>query len=153
MPTNELHNIYGHLRLDHRQVTELVGICRGLIADGVVNGQEAEFLQKWLVANAGVTGNSVVCDLLRKINGFLEDRVRHSEDATSLFHTLECFTGNDIELGEVLKSCSLPLDAPPPQLSFEGKKCCFTGTFAFGTRPECEAAVHKLGGECGSLTQ
>jgi NAD-dependent DNA ligase len=82
----------------------------------------------------------------------LQDRERHSEESKSLFETLEKFTGNDIELGEALKSCKLPLDEPPPLLEFTGQRYCFTGTFAFGTRTDCEAAVQNLGGECGSLT-
>jgi NAD-dependent DNA ligase len=152
MSTNELHNIFGKERLDDRQVTELVGVCRGLIADGLVNEREAEFLQKWLAANAGVTGNVVVCNLLRQITSLLEGRAAHHDEAKELFDTLEKFTGNDIELGETLKSCSLPFDEPPPRLSFKEMKYCFTGTFVFGPRNDCEAAVQRLGATSGTLT-
>jgi NAD-dependent DNA ligase len=152
MPTNELHNMYGHARLDDRQATELTGVCRGLIADGVVNEKEAVFLRTWLAANVGITGNPVIGDLLRRITGLLEARALHAEDTQALFHTLESFTGNDMELGEPLKSTTLPFDKPAPELGFGGQRYCFTGTFVFGGRGECEAAVHRLGGECGSLT-
>jgi BRCA1 C Terminus (BRCT) domain len=41
---------------------------------------------------------------------------------------------------------------PPPAIAFLGSCFCFTGTFAFGTRKECEAAVLAKGGVCKSLT-
>lgn len=153
MPTDELHNAFNRARLDYRQVTELIGVCRGCIADGLVNEQEAAFLQKWLAAHAGITINPVVCDLVRKITHLLEAKVQHQEDAKALFEVLENFTGSDFELGELLKSSGLPFDEPQPGLQFAGMRYCFTGTFAFGSRNECEAAVHKRGAEAGSLTK
>ncbi|HEX3809789.1 MAG TPA: hypothetical protein VHW02_08800 [Rhizomicrobium sp.] len=152
MQTSELHNIFNRARLDDRQVTELIGICRGLIADDTVNQAEAEFLQKWLAANAGITSNPVVCNLLQRITKLLEARALHMEESKALFETLEKFTGNNIELGEVLKSSKLPIDDPAPTLIFENKRYCFTGTFAFGTRNDCEAVVAELGAGYGSLT-
>src|SRR5881394_940824 len=34
-----------------RQIDELIGLCKGVIADGVLNQQEAEFLRDWLKSN------------------------------------------------------------------------------------------------------
>jgi NAD-dependent DNA ligase len=56
-------------------------------------------------------------------------------------------------LGEVLKSASIPLCDPPPSLSFAHQRYCFTGTFNFGPRKDCEAAVTALGAQAGGLTQ
>lgn len=39
-------------RITSRQIDELIGIARGLIADDQINQSEVEFLRKWLAANA-----------------------------------------------------------------------------------------------------
>jgi NAD-dependent DNA ligase len=151
--TDELHRIYGKARLNDRQINELIGLAHGLIADGNVNKSEAEYLQKWLVANREVSDNPITANLLCRVNAMLADGILDTEESQELFDTLQKFSGGDFELGEVLKSCALPLDEPPPQVICPQKTFCFTGTFAFGTRKDCEAAVEKLGGRCGSLTR
>jgi NAD-dependent DNA ligase len=153
MPTNELHNIFGHARLDDRQTSELIGISRGIIADGCVNLAEAQFLETWLVANVGITGNPIIGNLLRRVTAILQDGVLDGDEARELTETLSRFTGGKLELGELLKSTILPLDTPPPELVFDGASYCFTGTFAYGTRKDCEAAVERHGGTACSLTK
>lgn len=148
-----LHRIYGRARLNDRQINELIGLSRGIIADGKIDQTEVEFLRKWLVANRDVSDNPVTANLLRRINTMLSDGIFGSEESKELFETLKRFSGGDFEFGEVLKSTELPLDEPPPPVVFSDKDFCFTGTFAFGTRHECEADVARLGGRCGSLTR
>ena len=150
--SEELHRIFGRARLDDRQINELIGLAHGLTADGIINQAEAEYLQKWLVAHIDVRDNPIAANLLNRVNSMLSDAVIQQDEAHELFETLQKFSGGNFELGEVLKSTSLPLDAPPPELSFSNTQFCFTGTFAFGARKDCEAAVEKLGGRCGSLT-
>ncbi|MBI3418677.1 MAG: BRCT domain-containing protein [Proteobacteria bacterium] len=65
---------------------------------------------------------------------------------------MKSFSGGDFELGEILKSSTLPLDHPPPSISFKDRRFCFTGTFSTGARKDCEEAVCNLGGSTGSLT-
>lgn len=151
--SEDLHRIYGRARLDDRQINELIGLAHGLIADGVVNQTEAEYVHKWLVANRDVSDNPVTANLYRRVDAMLADGVLDAEEAEELFETLKKFSGGDFELGEVLKSTGLPLDVPPPKVICPQCQFCFTGTFAFGTRKECEAAVERLGGQCGSLTK
>jgi NAD-dependent DNA ligase len=150
--SEELHRIFSRARLDDRQINELVGLARGLTADGVVNQAEAEYLQKWLVANVDVRDNPVTANLLQRINEMLADKKLDKNEARELFETLEKFSGGQFELGEILKSSSLPLDTPPPEVIFAGKCFCFTGTFAFGSRTDCETKIEKLRGRVGSLT-
>ncbi len=151
--SNELHNVFNRARIDDRQINELIGISRGLIADGVITKPEAEYLQKWLTANAGVTGNPVINNLLRRINGMLSDNILDADESKELFETLEKFSGGEFELGEILKSSTLPLDKPEPDISFRKTNFCFTGTFAFGARRDCEASDEAKGASAGSLTQ
>lgn len=153
MRDEALYNRFGSERISSRQIDELTGLARGLCGDGVLNQAEVEFLQKWLAANQAVTGNPVISNLYCRIAEVLSDGIFDDEEHQELFQTLQDFSGNDFELGEPLKSTTLPLCDPAPDLSFRGRTYCFTGTFSYGRRPICEKAVADRGGTCGTLTR
>lgn len=54
-------------RIDSRQIDELIGLARGLIADGSINQAEAEFLQKWLAANGSVSSHPLLAALYNQL--------------------------------------------------------------------------------------
>ena len=53
----------------------------------------------------------------------------------------------------MLKATTLPVCDPAPSLIFGGRSYCFTGTFNYGGRKECEGIVTSRGGRAGSLTK
>jgi NAD-dependent DNA ligase len=140
-------------RLQSRQVDELIGLARGLIADGSINSAEVHFLENWLVANLSVSLQPLIATLYDRIRAILSDGVADPEECKDLFAALSAFTAGDAELGEASKATSLPLCQPPPTIKFERMAYCFTGTFSFGQRKHCEEAVISRGGAGGSLTK
>lgn len=150
---DQLLNRLGDDRITSRQVDELLGLARGLAADGDLNQSEVEFLQKWLAANVAISQQPVVRTLYQRINEVLADGVLDPDEKATLLDTLNSFSSRDFELGEVLKSTTLPLCDPAPPLSFTGATYCFTGTFIYGQRKDCERAVIERGGTCGGLTR
>jgi len=150
---DELLNRFGGDRIASRQIDELVGLARGVAADGDINQAEAEFLQKWLAANIAISQQPLIRTLYERINEALADGVLDDEERASLLETLGSFSNRDFELGEVLKSSTLPLCDPPPALSFTGRTYCFTGTFIYGQRKACERAVVERGGLSGGLSR
>lgn len=146
-------NRLGYVRISDRQIDELIGIARGLGADGVINQPEVEFLQAWLASNRAISNQPVVRVLYCRVQEMLADGVADDGERADLLETLNAFSNRDGELGEVLKSTTLPLCDPAPTLTFRGRRYCFTGTFNFGTRKQCEAAAQSLGANVGSLTQ
>lgn len=148
---DQMHNQLGGDRITARQVDELVGLARGVAADGDLNVAEVEFLQKWLAANLAVSDQPLIGTLYRRINDVLADGQLDTEEKTLLLDTLNSFSSRDFELGEVLKSSTLPLCDPAPSLTFAGTNYCFTGTFIYGQRKACEAAVVDRGGRAGGL--
>lgn len=140
-------------RISSRQIDELIGLARGLAADGTINTTEVEFLQKWLAANAEISNHPIIRTLYRRVNEILDDGVLDSDEHTELLDTLNGFSNRDFELGEVLKPTTLPLCDPAPTLTFAGRQYCFTDTFNFGQRKYCEQAVADRSGFTGSLTQ
>lgn len=139
-------------RIGEKQVHELIGISRGLLADGQLNDREIEFLHRWLAANEGARSNPLVSQLISRLNASLADGVIDDDERRDLQATMMALTSNDFELGEVLKSATLPLCDPAPEIRFNGARMCFTGTFTYGTRRECESVTSTLGASCGSLT-
>ena len=138
---------FNHRSVSDRQVDTLIGLCKGIVADGVVNQQEAEFLQNWLAANEiAVMSNPVTCTLLDRVDAMLADGVLDREEAEELLAALHSFSGEPPEVGEFIKTTGLPVDHPEPRVGFSDSTFCFSGTFAYGTRRECEALVTSLGG-------
>lgn len=151
MPDMRQVTPFNRARIQDRQIDELIGLAHGVIADGIVSQAEAEHLQKWLVAHRDALDNPLILPLYERVNAMLVDRRLDDDEARELLETLEKYAGGDLEIGEVAKSSSLPLDRPQPPISFTGARFCFTGTFVSGTRSECEAAVVGRGAVAGSL--
>jgi NAD-dependent DNA ligase len=153
-PDDAFLNSVGSERIRARQVDELIGLARGLVADGKLNLEEVEFLRVWLEANAAITKQPLMVETLHgRLKEILADGAVDDEERRELFETLSNFSRPDVELGEVMKSTSLPLCNPAPTMTFKARRYCFTGTFMFGKRSACEAAVSDRGGFCGNLTK
>lgn len=153
MTEERFRNIVGQDRITSRQIDELVGLARGIAADEMLNQAEVEFLQRWLAANVEISNQPLIRKLYDRVNMILADDVADAEECRDLLDTMNNFSNRDFELGEVLKSTTLPLCDPAPELVFDGYRYCFTGTFNFGGRTQCEAAIEERGGVAGSLTQ
>lgn len=153
MRNEERWNQFGKRRIENRQVDELIGLSRGLLADGVINKLELEYLVTWLSANVAVSENPIILELYHLIREILSDGVLDAEEVSDLIATLNAFSGDKSEIGETLKSSTLPLCSPPPKVVFDSKLFCLTGTFNFGNRSLCEREIAGRGGICGSLTK
>ena len=137
--------------LDDRAIDELLGLAKGVIADGKIVKAEVEFIQKWIVGNYAARDNPIGNIILRRIEEMLKDGIFDAAEERELFDTLTKFTGSDFDLGEIQRSTTLPITRPEPDVVIPGSQFCFTGTFMIGSRRECEQAVEMLGGFAGSL--
>ena len=132
--------------IDDRQIDTLIGLSKGLLADGKVDQLEAEFLLNWLVQSRQANDNPIVINLLTKVSLMLEDDVLDDEESLELMRLLKQISGETSEFGELAKTTSLPIDNPAPEIIFENRSFLFTGTCAFGTRKQCQGAIQSLGG-------
>ncbi len=147
-----------HLKFNRKQVTdrsidELIGLSHGLVADGKINMPEAEYLQKWLANRPTLNDHSFFGKLYARVTDYLTDDYLDEGEATDLFDTLKAIVGGEFELGEAAKSSTLPLCNPEPKVIVAERRFCFTGTFLFGKRRDCESRLKSVGGTSGSLTQ
>lgn len=130
-------------RINERKVDELIGICKGVTADGVLTVEEVQILVKWLESNKNATSKWPGNILAERIKEIVSDGIINENELTELFQILKKTMGGIPELN---LPTSLPFDNPEPEVTFNGKIFCFTGNFSYGTRDECESEVINRGG-------
>jgi NAD-dependent DNA ligase len=133
-------------RID-RAIHEMLGLCRGVLADGIVTTEEALLLINWMEANPDVIAQWPASALADRLDRIFADGVVEPHEQRELEALLREITGT-LEDGEqaVGRTATLPLNSPPPALEFDGWEYVFTGRFACGTRRWCQQAVEARGG-------
>ncbi len=133
-------------RIDKRSAEALIGICAGLIADGAINQQEAEFLKHWIEKHLAQLEDPVINLLYRRLANMLADGILQPDEAAELLDMLKQLSGAPSDLCRPYTTpTTLPLNNPPPALSWEGRTFVFTGVMAYGPRKDCEQLVLDRG--------
>lgn len=132
-------------RID-RGIHEMLGLCRGVLADGVVSTEEALLLANWLQENQDAAGQWPAIVIVERLDRIFADGIVEPDEREDLTELLREITGTPEE-GEqaVGRSTTLPLTRPAPALEFDGWEYVFTGRFASGTRGWCQQAVERMG--------
>ena len=136
--------------IEARSLDELVGLCKGIVVDGQVNGPEAEFILNWLTANQSVANTFPANVLYPRLVEMLADGKLDDAEARELLGCLRQMTGETGQMGAVNQSTSLAFDAPLPDLAFLGQTFCFTGEFGYGRREDVKARTEVLGARVAS---
>lgn len=132
----------------NRAADELVGICRGVLADGAVSAHEAAFLKDWIERNAQYAASFPFDHLHRRLMEGLTDGVLDADEEADLLDTLVHLVGGESDLpGRASLATSLPLCMPSPDLAFPGSAFVVTGTFKYGPRVKVVEAIECRGGE------
>jgi NAD-dependent DNA ligase len=132
-----------------RKVDELIGIVKGVLIDGHVSRDEAEFLLRWMEANRDAATVWPASVLYPRIDAALADGVLDSDEEKELLGLLMSTVGGNTapEHGESSNSTTLPVTQPAPRIEFEGRSFCFTGKFYSGSRNWCHQQVMERGGQ------
>ncbi|MBN7797823.1 hypothetical protein [Parahaliea mediterranea] len=85
-------------RRNSADVAELVGLCKGILADGTINLAEAEFILDWLDDRADRLDIWPARELHQLIVRVLEDSVLNAEEEAELIALLEDMTGERVTL-------------------------------------------------------
>jgi NAD-dependent DNA ligase len=134
-------------RVRDSRLDELIGVCRGVLADGELVVAEAMYVLEWLRRNPTVRETVLGNKLYDLLDRTLKDGRLDHEEEEAVIDMLLSLTGSMPAKGpDASGSTSLPLDVPPPSVRFADRAFCFTGKFEYGSRRECEATVIRLGG-------
>lgn len=141
LPTNNL---------DDYQISALLGLCRGLIADGKICQSEADTLHTWLMAHEEAIDNPVMLAFRERLNPYIAGKPVDTGGEAQLLQLLSGLIGGKAEVGECLRATTLWLDTPLPEVVFKDRKFCLTGKFSCGKRGQCEDEIRTRGGVCQS---
>jgi len=140
---------FNRARRAERDLSEMLGLAKGLLADGTVTDDEAALLANWAAKHPDATEQWPVNVLKARLERVFEDGKVDDDERCDLAELLASIVGGTagIMVGEDAAT-ELPLDDPTPDLIWTGSIFVFTGKFAFGPRADCERQVIKLGAVC-----
>lgn len=157
--TDGIPRRYYQARVTDRGIDEFIGLCRGLLADGMVSIEEVRFLFAWLDANPDAASCWPANEIHEHLRKILHRKTLGADAQEKLLDLLMAITGGGLPSRQavgghevpsdatiVSMATSLPLSDPPPNVVFAGRTFCFTGTFVYGRRKNCELAVIERGG-------
>lgn len=139
-----------NMKLRHdRAVNELIGLARGMIADGVVTDSEAHELRTWARRNPDLCISFPGADLYERLLSTYEDGRVDPDERQELLWFLQQLAGepelsDDPEAGG---ATTLPLTRPAPRISHEGSRFVVTGRFLCGTRKEVLRRLETRGAQ------
>ena len=149
-----LNRSYRAHAVQERQIDELIGLVKGVLADGVICQGEVEYLLKWVESNRAVANQWPANVLYPRIAAALADGHMDEDEESEILSLLISAVGDRSlpEGGEASHSTALPLCHPAPTIYFAAQTFCFTGKFNSGTRGWCERQVQERGGFAASNT-
>lgn len=143
------HVKFNRARRAERDLCELLGLARGLLAAGVVTADEATLLHEWVARHEDALDHWAVRTVHNRLTAHFEDGVIDEEERADLKLLLDSLVGGELSaVCDADAAPTLPLDQPPPTIEWSGRIYVFTGKFAWGTRRDCEREVVNRGGTC-----
>lgn len=131
-PFNPDYNYTHRLR---RTISEVIGLAKGLLMDGVVSEAEAEGLAAWVLRNREFVVVWPLDTLAERLDRILTDGKIDQDECAELKELLERLVGPDSpDMLEANAATRLPVTQPPPVILFPDRVFVFTGKFIYGTR-------------------
>lgn len=134
-----------------RDMNEFMGLACILARKPKLDADDLTYIDEWLSANKRVYGQSVFAPILHLLHQRNPLYLGSAQGLDELHQMLRALSGDHDNDGKPDGSTTLAFDDPPPPILFQGRRFCFTGTFKYGGRLKCEAAVSKLGATAGEL--
>lgn len=138
---------FNALRRADRGIAEMLGLVRGVLADGEVTEREARVLANWTQANPDVVADWPARAIARRLDQIFEDGRVDDDEREQLASFLERVLGGDpLAVTGAQLATALPLDSPPPSIKVSRHTFVFTGEFALGPRRIVEDIIRQKGG-------
>jgi NAD-dependent DNA ligase len=130
-------------------LAEMMGLVRGVVADGVVSSDEASRLSEWARANPETAERWPANVLARRLSRIFADGRLDGRERERLGALLAQLASNPEAIGRGFPlATDLPVTHPAPEVVFERQTFVFAGELAYGPTRACEREVMELGGTC-----
>ena len=130
-------------------LAEMLGLVRGIVADGRVSTDEAQRLSEWTGQNPETATRYPANLLARRLERIFADGRIDARERKRLAAMLEQLAESPAGFGaRAALATDLPITDPPPEVVFEGQTFVFGGEMAYGPTHACEREVLELGGHC-----
>lgn len=149
-PHGQPYNVaFNRARRTERDLSEMLGLAKGMLADGVVNTDEARYLHAWGANHPDALEQWPVNLIFTRLHQFFADGHIDEPERLALHELLASLVGGTASLLLGYEGATtLPLDDPAPTIAWPGEVYVFTGRFAYGTRADCQREVSQRGGLC-----
>jgi hypothetical protein len=122
-----------------RDLAEMLGLAKGMLADGIVNDEEARYLNAWGANHPDALGQWPLSLIFTRLQQFFADGRVDEDERLELQEILASLVGGTASLTLGYEAgTTLPLDTPPPLICWQQEVYVFTGRFAYGPRRICE---------------
>jgi hypothetical protein len=138
------------VRCLERDLSELLGIAKGMLSDGVVNEAEATYLMAWGVSHPDAMAQWPTGLIVARLTQYFADGTIDDVERVQLQELLAALVDGTASLLLGYEGATtLPLDTPPPIIRWGPREVyVFTGRFAYGTRNDCQREVTNRGSVC-----
>jgi hypothetical protein len=151
-----LNPIFNRARRTERDLSELLGLAKAMLSDGIVNETEAAYQRNWGSNHPDALAQWPTSLIFARLNHYFADGRIDEAERLELQELLASLVGGTASLLLGYEGATtLPLNSPPPLICWGPDECyVFTGRFAYGTRGDCEREVAKRGCTCaGNVTR
>jgi len=131
--------VFNARRRTERDLSEMLGLAKGMLADGVINTEEARYLHDWGANHPDALVQWPLSLIFSRLQQFVADGRIDDDERLELKEILASLVGGTASLMLGYEAATtLPLDNPPPLVLFDQEVYVFTGRFAYGPRRTCE---------------
>jgi len=131
-----------------RAIDELIGLSKGILIDGPINIREAEYLRKWIRQNRIFAEEWPIRDIAAIVDAAFSHDNLIEQGCTKITNALQSLIGGIEATNGVLDTPSTQacFSDDEPEIKFEGRIFCLTGTFQMGVRRDVANIIEK---HCG----
>jgi hypothetical protein len=128
-------------------LAELIGICKGVIADGVVVPGEAVFMRDWLSKHKALLDcwpADIISKRLEQV--FADGKVDPQEQADLLVLLTKISSAEPPVPKAGLETEFPPVSTSETPVQIANKHFCLSGRFVYGPHARCRVAIERRGG-------
>lgn len=129
-----------------RQINELIGLVKGVTADGSVQQSEVEFLLNWLESNKGSLDQWPAKAIYPRLKAALSDGNLDDTEEEEIHTLLAATISEHPEMAHAQSMIEIPFTTPVPAIQFTNRSFCFTGRLQSGSRSWCVGQIIARGG-------